>query len=266
MIFSRRSVMFGLAASSLKISGASGQVLFDSGPPLPRPEIFESGDLIWPKKPGVFVPYSQQSGIEVDQDRLIWEREKQEFLSRARLQPSIFPPEQLAALEQLEYREFLARYQADQLPNTPGVYSTGGGLYVGHVGIIDITPSRSIFVIEALWGKGVVRHSYDDWLASRLGEVVWLGRLKGRPSDERARIVPVASKMIGRPYDFWNFDLNDDKSFYCSKLIWQAIFRGLGFAVDGNNDPKRSFWFSPKQLLYLPAINRIHDPGPYAIR
>ncbi len=59
------------------------------------------------------------------------------------------------------------------------------------------------------------------------------------------------------PYDFWNFDLDDDRAFYCSKLAWMAIFRSLKFAVDGNVNPRRSFLFSPKQLLYAPTIVRI---------
>lgn len=244
---------------------SSARVLFDSSPPLPSPETFESGDLVWPKKPGAFVPYSQRPDAPVEQDREIWEREKRTFLDRVAREETYLSPDQIAALRALDYREFLARYHGDQAPGVPGLYSSGGGMYVGHVGIVDITSNGEISIIEALWARGVMRSPYKDWLANRSGEVVWLGRLREKSAADRAKISAEAAKYLQRPYDFWNFDLNDDKVFYCSKLVWLAIFRSLSFAVDGNPNPRRGFWFSPKRLLYLPGMARLHDPGPYAI-
>ncbi len=267
MLCCRRSVLLALVAViALGKRRSSAQVLFDTAPPLPKPDMFESGDLLWPKKPGAFVPYSQRAEFDIQRDREIWEREKSEFLDRVAREKTYLSAQQIDALRALDYREFLARYHGDQQPGIPGVYSSGGGIYVGHVGIIDVASSGAIFVVEALWGRGVIRHSYDEWLANRPNEVIWLGRVKGRSNDERASIVEEAKKYINRPYDFWNFDLNDDHGFYCSKLVWLSVFRSLSFAIDGNSNPERAFWFSPKQLLYLPAIDRIHDPGPYAVR
>jgi len=72
-----------------------------------------------------------------------------------------------------------------------------------------------------------------------------------------------ASKYIGRPYDFWNFDLNSDIGFYCSKLVWLATYRSLKFAIDGNANSHRIFWFSPKQLLYTRRVIILLDQGSY---
>jgi uncharacterized protein YycO len=111
---------------------------------------------------------------------------------------------------------------------------------------------------------GVVRTPYAQWLTSRPGEIVWHGRVRDIPADQLAQIAIESKKYIGRPYDFWNFDLDDDKAFYCSKLVWLSISRSLHFPIDGDPNPKRVFWFSPKQLLYAKTISRLHDPAPYA--
>jgi hypothetical protein len=240
--------------------------LIDSVPPHPRAEIFESGDFLWPKKPGAFVPYRQRLDLTPKRDQEVWESEKSEFLRRSVAESTYLTQAQLSALRNLDYREFLARYHGDQEPDTPGVYSSSEGLYVGHVGIVDITSSGQIYVIEALDDQGVVRNSYTDWLAGRPGEIVWLGRLRKAGRETRAKISVEAAKHVGRPYEFWNFDLDDDHGFYCSKLAWLSIFRSLKIAVDNNLNSKRAFWFSPKQLLYLPAIDRLHDPGSYQSR
>jgi hypothetical protein len=242
-----------------------GSRTIDSVPPLPQPAKFESGDFVWPKKPGVFVPYTQTSNFNRRQDQEVWEREKREFLNRSK-KGTYLTQAQLEAIRDLDYREFHARYHADQMPDTLGVYSSGGGLYVGHVGIVEVNPSGNIEIIEALSDRGVVRHSYKEWRAGRVGEIVWLGRLANTPKGDRAQISTEAGKYVGRPYNFWNFDLDDDEDFYCSKLAWLSMFRSLGLAVDQNPNAKRDFWFSPKQLLYLSAITRLHDPGSYTTR
>jgi hypothetical protein len=265
MKISRRSFLAGLALTGLT-RAAGTQPLIDATPPLPRTDAFEAGDFLWPKKPGVFVPYSQQTNLGPHDDRRIWEGEKREFLEKAPQKGSYLSPEKLDDLRRLDYREFIARYHGDQIPGVPGLYSSGGGVYVGHVAIIDIASNGDVWVIEALWERGVVRQAYSDWIAGRPGEVVWLGRLRERTKQDRSIISAEAKKHIGKPYVFWNFNLNDDAGFYCSKLVWLSIFRGLRFSVDGNENPQRDFWFSPKQLLYLPIMERIHDPGPYAHR
>lgn len=257
-------------ASGLILAGAGCRVvraqIIQQSPPLPRTDLFNSGDFLWPKTPGEFVPYTQQANIGPQHDAEIWNKEKQKFLEQATGGQSGLSANQLKQIQNLDYREFLARYEADQKPGMPGVYSSGGGIYVGHVAIINIGADGKPEVIEALWGPGVVRHSYESWLASRTGQVVWLGRLRSHSKEDRARISAEAAKYVGRPYNFWNFNLNDDSSFYCSKLAWLSVFRSLGFAIDGDPNPERGFWFSPKQMLYLPVIDRLYDPGPYAFR
>jgi len=231
--------------------------------PLPDPSQFESGDLVWPKIPGAYVPYRStgQMSVSIDSDRNNWERERAAFLSSTSSAQTGGAYELLA---RIDFREFYARYAGDQHPDTPGVYASGRGVYVGHVGIIEIGDDDVPWVIEAVYGRGVIRSRYDQWLAARPDIVVWQGRVRDLDQPSRSSIALEAKKYVGRPYDFWNFDLNDDASFYCSKLVWLSIFRSFGFAIDGDSNPERAFWFSPKQLLYLDTISRLHDPGPYA--
>jgi hypothetical protein len=224
---------------------------------LPSPLLFESGDLVWPKRPGRFVPYRQLHDPSLN--RKIWEEEKKEFF---RLTDAHLTKKQLSALRNLNYREFSIRYYGGLNPSEYVPYSSRG-FYIGHVGIIEVTPAGQIFVIEAV-REGVVRCNYHQWLARRPKDLVWLGRLRNISASDRAKISVEAKKHVGRPYRFWSFDLNNGASFYCSKLVWLSIFRSLGLAIDGNANPKRSFWFSPKQLLFLPGISRLHDPADYA--
>lgn len=232
--------------------------------PRPDPATFQTGDFVWPKKPGAFVPYNSGSTNSPAQDRDEWLRERDEYIRKHSNSTDPLTQQRLATLRALEYREFLAVYAGAQAVGVPGAYS-GGAVYVGHVGIIEIDANRTPWVIEALGSKGVVRQTYADWITARSDEVVWLGRLRQLAATQREKIAAEAKKNLGKPYDFWNFDLNDDSGFYCSKLAWLSIYRSLGFAVDGNDNPKRLIWFSPKQFLYVPTVDRLHDPGPYAL-
>src|SRR6266699_5761246 len=51
------------------ITSSTGQ---DSGPPLPNPTTFQSGDLVWPKKPGAFVPYKYALNTSTERDAASW--------------------------------------------------------------------------------------------------------------------------------------------------------------------------------------------------
>lgn len=262
MNISRRAILgttVGLAISRSAIAQT-----IEAGPPLPDKSIFQSGDFVWPKKPGVFVPYNYNTQRSLENDERQWIIERDAFVAKAKKHPGYMSAEDIQQLQRLTFREFYARYAGDQRPNTPGQYSSGGGIYVGHVGILEIDSGKSAWVIEALIGKGIVRSRYEEWVLGRPGEIVWLGRVRDVPASDREKISIEAKRMLGRPYDFWNFNLADDTAFYCSKLAWLSIWRGLKFAIDGNPDSKRAFWFSPKQLLYSKAISRLHDPGPYA--
>ena len=151
----------------------------------------------------------------------------------------------------------------DQKPGVTGVYLSGSGIYVGHVGILDIDAAGTPWVTEALSRQGVITQSYAAWLKSRPGEIVWHGRVRGVDAAQRARIAAESKKHVGKPYKFWNFNLADDSGFYCSKLAWFCIQQSLNIPIDGNPNPKRWFWFSPKQMLYAEKIVRLHNPGPY---
>jgi hypothetical protein len=59
------------------------------------------------------------------------------------------------------YEEFVSCYLGD--PFRSAATFGLGGLNVGHVGIIEITDGKP-FVVEAMWGSGVQRLSYTDWL------------------------------------------------------------------------------------------------------
>jgi hypothetical protein len=245
-----RRKFIGAAAASIGLGCGFEEISAQNSslpnPPLPNPALFESGDLLWPKKPGQFVPYrSVVAADPVEDEEQRWLREKQEFIKRARAGTTYFTVDELETLEKMSFREFYARYAGDQKPGVPGAYSSGGGIYVGHVAILHIDDEKVPWVIEALWGKGVVRGTYVDWIRSRPGEIVWQGRLRNLEPEERGMIATESKKYIGRPYDFWNFDLNNADGFYCSKLVWLSIWRSLHFAIDGNSNPQRSFWFSP---------------------
>jgi hypothetical protein len=225
----------------------------------------QNGDLIWPKKPGSYVPYDQpiEPRPEVNDDEQKWNAERDRFLRQIQTKAPYFTPEAIEQLRNLSFREFYARYAGDQVADSPGVYGAGPGLYVGHVAIVEVDQLGERWMVEALFNDGVVRHTFADWLRLREGEILWHGRFRNLSSVKRAGIVQEAKKYLGRPYDFWDLDLNSDAGFYCSKLVWLSLFRSASVAADGNTNPKRHFWYSPKQLLYGPSIERLFDPGPY---
>lgn len=265
--FIKSSLTCALSLGLAKI--ALGEIKPSRELPRPDPTLFQSGDLVWPKKPGVYVPYNSGSRNAPSEDRDQWESEKKAYLAKHKTPPQteLLLRRRIATLQNMDFREFLAVYAGGQTPGVPGLYS-GGIAYVGHVGIIEVDSDGKSWVIEALLGdiKKVVRQEYTTWINGRSDQVVWLGRLREVPSEARAKVAEEAKRYINKPYDFWNFDLNDDAGFYCSKLVWLSIYRSLKFSVDGDDDTNRLLWFSPKQLMYAPTIELLHDPGPYATR
>ena len=232
--------------------------------PRPDPSKFESGDFIWPKKPGAIVPYDSSLQTTYADAKAKWERERAAFVNRVKGDPNSSSEDRAAAaaLSGMEFREFLARYLADETPEIPGAYTSGSPLYVGHVGILLIRDGKP-HVIEAILSTGVRTVTYETWLSQRPDDLVWHGRAKDLVSADRSKISAEALKYLGRPYVFFNFNLNDDSGFYCSKLAWLAAFRSLGIALDGNPQALRAFWFSPKQLMHADRVYLLHDPGSY---
>jgi permuted papain-like amidase YaeF/Yiix C92 family enzyme len=231
--------------------------------PLPDPKTFQSGDLLWPKKPGDYVPYLSGFPAGPSEDERRWIADRDSFVANASNSAPYLTATDVERLRTLSFREFYAEYVGDQVPNMPGVYASGRGLYVGHVAIIEIDSGKP-WVIEAISGPGVVRNSYEDWLRGRPGELIWHGRVQS--DKDLAQITAQAKKYLGRPYNFWNLDLADTRGFYCSKLAWLSIRDALNIAIDGNDNPRRSFWFSPKKLLYLDKMKRLHEPEETYLR
>jgi uncharacterized protein YycO len=264
MMISRRGILGG-AVSTLTLASIPGLAKAQSGPRIPNPTNFESGDLVWPKKPGVFIPYRYESGPAAEEDRERWNREKAEFLAKVR-DGKISEGQQIAnEIGNLSYNDFRARYLRNQAPNEITPFSGGRLAAVGHVGIIELDAQGEPWVVEALWEPGVVRQRYSSWINMRVGEIVWHGRLKDASRQDRAKIASEAKNYVTKPYDFWSFNLADTSGFYCSKLVWLCTMRALNVAVDGIPNPSRLIWLSPKQILYSPKIDRLLDPGDYAV-
>src|SRR5436190_10011196 len=234
-----------------------------AGNGFPAPEILQTGDLIWPKKPNVIVPYNSAPGAADNQEAARWEHEKNDYVAKLRQKPELSPEEKqrYTALRDMNYQEFIAQYLEDQPLGSARPYSNAFDA-VGHVAIIEVVHGAPT-VIEAMIGFGVRRLTYKQWLDGRNGEVFWVGRLKGVSNDKKADVVKTADSYIGKPYDFWNFNLSDTAGFYCSKLAWFSILSGTGFAPDDNANPVRVFWYSPKQLMHSPHIEMIVNPGNY---
>ncbi len=241
-----------------------------SGIERPDASVLQHGDLVWPKNPKSIVPYDSSAASTSDAQKRQWEAERNAFVARVRDPKSGAGKDmlQLATnMEALTYTEFQVRYLAGVSPLD--IVKYGGGddlLYVGHVGIIEVAPDGKRFVIEAVWGsvKAVQRVAYEDWLKQRADSWVWVGRIRDLNAQAGAAFVAQAKSYIGKPYDFWNFDLADESGFYCSKLVWLSLVRAAKVAVDDNPDPGRMFWLSPKQVWNSVRMMRINVPREYA--
>jgi permuted papain-like amidase YaeF/Yiix C92 family enzyme len=233
----------------------------------PDPTTFETGDLVWPKAQGVYVPYRSNVYADFSTDRVTWETEKEAFLKQVDDKAAYLLPNQIEEVRELTFERFYEKYTGDRAVQNSVPLGTGGGVYVGHVGMIDMdSATQEPWVIEAIAGSGVLRVKYSEWLLSRSGELVWHGRLKDYINERRSQVVAEAINHLSQPYDFWNFDLNDESGFYCSKLIWLSIFRAINIAIDGDSNPKRGVWFSPKQLMNCEGVSLLSSPGDYGTR
>ena len=179
----------------------------------------------------------------------------------------------------MSYEEFERVYFSAQTPppaGTTGTRSLGGAghvIYVGHVALIEVDRSGIPYVVEATPHRadgsrgGVLRTTYADWLKHFTDVQVWHGRFRDLDTPATQRIADVALSQLGKPYDFFNFNLIDDRGFYCSKLIWFSVWRAARIAADDNPDPNRGNrfppWFSPKALIGASRITMLHNPGDY---
>jgi hypothetical protein len=233
---------------------------------VPSEDMLEAGDFLWPKKEGAIVPYNSSPGAADEAEQKRWETERARYLKEIerKADPTAEEKERYGLLKKLSYEEFLALYLDDESPDRATNFG-GGPVSVGHVGIVQIRNGRA-YVIEAMWRPGVRSISYKDWLAQRRGELIWLARLKGISAARRAAVASIAESYVGKPYDFWNFNLADDSGFYCSKLAWLSIVKGVGLPPDGRESPRRLLWYSPKQFLKSKRLQFLLNPGNYGTR
>jgi hypothetical protein len=225
----------------------------------------QAGDLLWPKKPGDVILFNAEPGKADKDDAVLWRQERDAYLETLRKASNPTPEERerYVALQSMTYEEFSARYLDDRSPGEPATFGTGDP-YVGHVAIVDLENGKPV-VIEAVL-KGVRRIAYADWLRERSGDLIWWARLKGVPRDRRAAVAKAAAANVGKPYDFWDFNLLDTTGFYCSKLAWYSIWTGAGISPDDDTNPKRVLWYSPKRLMRSPHVELLANPGSYESR
>ncbi len=254
----------------------------------PDPSKFRDGDIIWPKQPDRWVPYAvdldnaDNDNTVYEDNKQEWEKEKEEFIQSVRSNSKASDHELKAAaqLETISFEDFMAsfignrttweayafNYQDNFPTNRDGIrpfgYTTRLPIYVGHVGMIfkkDGVP----WVVDAVPPR-VRTISYNEWLKEYKDAYVWHGRFKKINSTNLAEIVKKACEQKDQPFGIFNRNLNDGKKFYCSKLIWFSVYRVTGVALDGETNPDRYGWFSPKQLMNLKEqVEMIYSPGEY---
>jgi hypothetical protein len=236
---------------------------------LERPDhlSLRQGDLVWPRNPKAIVPYDSSQEDNAKAMKKQWESERDAFVRKVRADPNANPEllQTATNLDALSYADFSLQYLAGKQKSDIEQFGAVDDLFsVGHVGIIDVAADGQRYVIEAVWGKvkKVQRIPYASWLADRAGSWVWVGRMDGLTDTERSQFVEQAKTYLGRPYDFWNFDLADDSSFYCSKLVWLSLAKSLGRYMDYQAS-RRSFWFSPKQAWSSPLVHHVNSPRDY---
>lgn len=234
----------------------------DSGPP--PVETLQSGDFIWPKKPDAIIPYALPEGTRA-MDQTVWETERDAYIESLMSSQSLTEDEKrrIELLGTMSYESFMRIYMEDVPSDEEMARGVSAG--VGHVAIVRKVDGEPATIVEALWDIGVREIPYEQWKAERERQIFWHGRLGNLHPARRAAVARLASREVGKPYDFWNFNLEDDTGFYCSKLAWLMIRNATGLVVDDNPDPQRILWYSPKQLLKSPHIKLLQNPGGYGL-
>jgi hypothetical protein len=223
-----------------------------SGPP---PETsLKTGDLLFPRpKDGVVVYLSGAAKHASD-----YSEEEREWLNiRKRIAngEGEIPQTARDEIASMSYNEFRVRYGGEGGPGLFGIQ-----FYTGHVAIFDAGN-----VIEALWGgcDRVIERPYAVWADKHADHLVWQSRFADRSDAELCAFCEVARQQVNVPYNFFNFDLSDNSGFYCSKLVWYAVWKAMKFEPDNDPVTLRLFWYSPKQLLHSQHLAAIQAPANY---
>jgi cell wall-associated NlpC family hydrolase len=278
----RRQFLIGLGATPLALSVGLRTVSAQAPAKkaesdFPNAATFRTGDLLWPKRRGAIVPRTRSLAAAPNLERREWEAARQQLLASPAA--SDLSPEVAERLKALSYEEFERIYFSAQTQPPAGANGTrslnavGHIISVGHVALIEVDGSGIPYVVEATPHSadgsrgGVLRVRYVDWLKQFSDVQVWHGRFRDLDRTASQRIAEVALGQLGKPYDFFNFNLNDDRGFYCSKLVWFSVWRAARIAADDNPDPNRGNrfppWFSPKALIGASRITMLHSPGDY---
>jgi hypothetical protein len=93
----------------------------------PAAQLLQAGDLIWPKKPGAFIPYNSRPGEAEASDASRWRAEKKAYLKQLESNPNPSPEEKkrYSELENMTYKEFAARYLGGRIPGEADTYGLG---------------------------------------------------------------------------------------------------------------------------------------------
>ncbi len=288
----RRNLLIGLGAAPLALAtgipAALAQTPKTPGktpgpvPDFPDPASFQPGDLLWPKRKGAIVPRTRSltRAAPPDEDGRAWEAARQQLLEGPAA--SDLSPEVAERLRTMSYAEFARVYfsatteeapRSAPPPRSRSLLGIRQPISVGHVGLVEVASGGTPYVIEATpthpdgSKAGVIRTAYSDWLKRYTNIQVWHGRLGDLGAEPRRSIVAMARSQLGKPYDFFNFDLSDERGFYCSKLVWYCAWRAARIAADDNPNPRRGSrfppWFAPKTLLNAKRVRLLHNPGEY---
>lgn len=276
----RELIKLASAASVLALSGRHVQ----AAPSQPHPRTFQSGDFLWPARPGAFIPRYALRSLQPSAEQVAWEEEKRAFIEKARASGN---PDEIAAADQMEaltYKDFQALYFNDTRGSAPQSGARTRGFSplpaalpeVGHVAIIEVDRSGTPWVVEAMpkaqnryeslysrFSNGVIRTRYSDWATQHKDYNVWHGRLRDVNRSDRRGIAAAAGDFLGKDYWFWSFNLSDESAFYCSKLVWVSVFRAIDLALDEDKNFVRRFWVTPKQLASSKFVEMLHSPGVY---
>lgn len=241
----------------------------------PDPEMLESGDFVWAKMPNATVLYDAPPDDLFDRNaegisERQWYAEREKFLisEKNASTDKPFQRRSIEVIEKMDFRQFVREYAGNEvaarIPDREPESFFRDVIYIGHVGIVSASAGQISIVEATMHPSGVYEVPYSEWINRRSDQSVWVGRLSAESSIRRDAIAQSAREEVKKPYDFWNFDLDDDSNFYCSKLAWFCTFNALKIAIDGNINPKRSIWFSPKQMIHCQGLDILfNDPAKY---
>lgn len=237
----------------------------------PSASDIESGDLIWPKKPGIIIPYHAGEVKTLAKQKKDWETGKAELIDRLKkVRNTPDAKKEIEKLQALSFRQFRKSYLADVQPNAVVPYDTGTG-WVGHIAMILKEDDGTFSVVEALGSTpnpGDNRHDevistpYETWIKvlKENGYIFYHGRILDLSAEGRHQSAQASKSFLGQPYYFFNLNLDDESNFYCSKLIWLSVFKATGKAIDSIENPERWIWLSPKQIMNLNRVDVLNKP------